>query len=365
MPTDDGSWLVRFFEWLLKLLGFKELPPGEPKVPDEGKVFPRDPPPPKRPEEGLETNGRGRVTVDPDADPIPNPEELAMTYDLKFNDYLIPHEPGHATCDWPEDMPVAVTWHWTAGWTNESCRDVIGGTNPTRKGKASAHVCIGRSFEEGIDRYVPLERASYHAGVNQTLRWDGQPKTKRAEQGALTAVGIETTNVGYERNGVPAKEDWVLSASENGKVEWKIQPWTEEQIEMMIAYGRYIVEKFPHIKPEDHHGHSDICPGYKYDVETFPWRRVLQGIYPGEKILDIWTPFLLVTQRQRALVDLGYDLGKYGPNKDGIDGDWGRTADGALRDFQVDHALVENGYWTVFVARVVFTELMKAGKPLP
>ena len=66
----------------------------------------------------------------------------------------------------------------------------------------------------------------------------------------------------------------------------------------------------------------------------------------------MWSPFLLVEQRQQALIDLGYDLGKWG-----ADGDWGRASDAALRDFQIDNGMVENGMWTTFVSKAIYRAL--------
>ena len=72
---------------------------------------------------------------------------------------------------------------------------------------------------------------------------------------------------------------------------------------------------------------------------------------------DVWTPFLSVKQRQKALVELGYDLGNFGPDNDGVDGSWGRASDAALLDFQETHSLFPNGHWTTFVCREVFKKL--------
>jgi len=124
----------------------------------------------------------------------------------------------------------------------------------------------------------------------------------------------------------------------------RVQPWTEEQIFMMITVGKEIVARWPGIGVRDHHGHHDICPGYKQDVAGFPFARVLRGIYDDDTIPDVWTPLWLPRQRQEALVALGYDLGR-----SGVDGDWGRFSDAALRRFQRQHGMLENGMWTSFV----------------
>jgi N-acetyl-anhydromuramyl-L-alanine amidase AmpD len=115
---------------------------------------------------------------------------------------------------------------------------------------------------------------------------------------------------------------------------------------MMIEVGREIVACWPQIGPDDHHGHHDICPGYKVDPIAFPFARVLAGIYPGRAIVDHWTPTRTVAQRQRALMAAGYDVGPFG-----ADGSWGPGSLGALKRFQDAHGLVVNGYWSTFVSR--------------
>jgi len=306
------------------------------------------------------------VTSDPSTSPVEVPLPSPVTevtevmvvsdpeaeWNLSFNDHLIPVEPGHAVSSgWgtPTKAPVGITWHWTATWDLATCRRILGGADPLRKGDASAHYCVGLSFEEGIDRYVHLENRSWHAGVGQEYRWDGQPLIDRSWIGARSTVGIETVNIGYARNGVEAGENWIKSASPSGKHILLIPPWTEEQIQMMVTLGRHIVEQFPGIRPEDHHGHSDICPGRKTDVLGFPFARVLRGIYQDDSIPDIWTPYLTVEGRQRALIDLGYDLGP-----SGADGDWGRMSEGALVAFQRAQGMEGDGTWTVFVSRLIY-----------
>ena len=42
----------------------------------------------------------------------------------------------------------------------------------------------------------------------------------------------------------------------------------------------------------------------------------------------------LVKHLQKTLVTLGYDLGTYGPEKDGVDGAFGKLTETAVNDFQ-------------------------------
>lgn len=88
--------------------------------------------------------------------------------------FRIPLEEGQAVSPgWTAatgHRPVAVTWHWTATWDLAKCGRLLGGADALRRGLASAHYAVGRSFAEGVHRYVSLEDRSWHAGKNQTVR---------------------------------------------------------------------------------------------------------------------------------------------------------------------------------------------------
>ncbi len=270
----------------------------------------------------------------------------AASTDFEYNEHLIPLESGHSVSKgwtgWTDKEPKGVTWHWTAGKTIESCRKLLGGPNAERKGVASAHYCVGRSHDEGVDIYVGLENRSWHAGVEQKLRWDGKPSNSRTK-GSRSTIGVETVNVGYARSGFPAKPDWIEVTDTNCKWVMKVQPWTDEQMEMMIDVGKRITARWPHIQPRDHHGHHDICPGYKSDVGGFDFAKLLRGIYNDNDIADVWTPLRSVKSRQRALIKLGYDLGEWAD-----DGHWGDYSAKALEDFQRDSDSTVIGFWTTF-----------------
>lgn len=51
-----------------------------------------------------------------------------------------------------------------------------------------------------------------------------------------------------------------------------------------------------------------------------------------------------VKQWQQGLVDLGYNLGAYGPKRDGVDGDWGGLSRTALLKFQREHRVQATGW---------------------
>lgn len=254
--------------------------------------------------------------------------------------------------------PHAVTWHWTVTWDLALCRRVLGGANAERKGIASAHYGVGRSFAEGVDRYVSLENRSWHAGKSQTLRWDGRAAAGPDDKGSRTSIGVETVNIGAAVDGVKAGPDWIRTATPDGRP-IRVQPWTGEQVQMMIAVGKEIVLRWPGIGVRDHHGHHDICPGYKIDVCGFPFARVLRGIYNDPTIPDVWSPLETVQQRQRALMAMGFDLGAAG-----ADGVWGKRSAAALKAFQQQHGMVVNGYWSTFVCWKLHDALAAQGESL-
>lgn len=279
---------------------------------------------------------------------------------FEIRDALIPIAEGHAVDrGWPVETggrPHGVTWHWTATRTLEECRRLIGGEEPSRRGRASAHYAVGRSFTEGVERYVELDNRSWHAGKHQTLRWDGRPCHGPQHKGARTTIGVETVNLGHARRGLEAAPDWLAAASPSGWWQVRVQPWSEEQIEMMIAVGKEIQQRWPHLGPDDHHGHHDLCPGYKVDVVGFPFARVLRGIYGDPGLADVWSPFWTLRQRRRALQNLGYDVSSEQPRQ------WRRTHRLSLKRFQRDQGLVEDGMWTVSVSRRAHALLLERGE---
>lgn len=278
------------------------------------------------------------------------------------DDHLIPLQPGQSVSrgwtQWTEGRPQGVTWHWTATNDLATCRRLLGGANALRRGVASAHYGIGRSFAEGVDRYVTLENRSWHAGVNQKLRWDGT-RSNAHTSGARGCIGVETVNIGYARDGHPAEIDWIAAADTNCRWVMKVQPWPAEQFEMMTAVGKEIIARWPHIPYRHHHGHHDLCPGYKQDVAGFDFASLLRAIYDDPTIPDVWSRLWLPVQRQRALISLGYDLG---PSAD--DGDWGRLSQHGLLRFQKDTGADEAGYWTTFTCWDVYDALRARGQKI-
>lgn len=94
-------------------------------------------------------------------------------------------------------------------------------------------------------------------------------------------------------------------------------------------------------------GHFDVgkpaCPGDWLEQ----WVRHTRGEPMPDPMIAPYAMVQLrsIGDRQRALVMLGYDLGPYGPERDGVDGVWGEASKGALLAFQFSAGLVVDGRW--------------------
>lgn len=286
------------------------------------------------------------------------PADSSLPFVLR-NDHLIPLEKGQAVNrSWPDvhqNQPKGVTWHWSAGGSLAGLRATIGGSKAARKGEASAHYGVGRTYKEGVDRYVGVENRSWHAGKNQLHRWDGDALSGDDDKATRSTIGIETVGVGPAGGTIKAQPDWIPVWAATCKHALLVQPWPEEEIHMMIAVAREIQAAWPHLTWRDHHGHEDLCPSYKQDVAGFPFARVLRAVY-GAEVPDLWTSLRTLQGRQRVLMALGYELGR-----SGADGDWGSKSQTALQAFQKACGLPQTPYWTTFVAQRAWDELHARG----
>ena len=275
---------------------------------------------------------------------------------------MIPVEPGQAVVDgWsatPFGKPVGVTMHWAVTPSLHTCTRIIGGANAARKGAASAHYGVGRTYEEGAARYVSLDAQSFHCQAGQLLRWDGRRMETKKFSGIRTTIGIETVHMGYAEPGEVAADRYIKAATVTG-VPMEVQLWTDEQIDMLVAVGKEIINRWSGITVRDWHGHSDLAPKRKIDVTGFPFARLLRRVYDDDLIPDVWTLFHSNEARQKALVALGYPLAPYG-----ADGDWGSVSTRGLKAFQRDNGMVANGYWSTFTCWMVYDVLSVKGKTI-
>jgi hypothetical protein len=65
----------------------------------------------------------------------------------------------------------------------------------------------------------------------------------------------------------------------------------------------------------------------------------IERVFQGKTKLGPGSPKGAVKKIQQLLLERGYDLGDFGPNKDGVDGKWGDKTSAAVKQFRVDENL--------------------------
>lgn len=91
------------------------------------------------------------------------------------------------------------------------------------------------------------------------------------------------------------------------------------------------------------------CPGDEVEYYIRAKRGEKVGEFSGFEYIEAGInkddPFDTWEERQRVLYILGYDLGSYGSNGDGVDGKPGSSTRQAIEDFQSDKKIVVDGLW--------------------
>lgn len=87
--------------------------------------------------------------------------------------------------------------------------------------------------------------------------------------------------------------------------------------------------------------HYDITRSTKRALTSprFVGDATLETVFKGTITLQAGSPNASVTKVQQALIDRGYDLGTFGPKKDGVDGKYGDKTSEAVMKFKVDENL--------------------------
>lgn len=105
------------------------------------------------------------------------------------------------------------------------------------------------------------------------------------------------------------------------------------------------------------YGHHDFgkpaCPGFALTA-------LIETLRAEPDVLAALTP-LTVEEWQRALVRLGYDLGRFGPELDGVDGEWGGRSAVSLVAFQRSRGVPRTGLRDAHTARQVAHALQERG----
>jgi len=98
--------------------------------------------------------------------------------------------------------------------------------------------------------------------------------------------------------------------------------------------------------------------GLSLDFSTLPKDIKISDIIDNQDNRDLITRGARgesVEEFQKILRDLGYDLGEFGPNGDGVDGKFGRMTKEAIKSFQRDHGLEVDGIIGINTATALST----------
>ena len=87
--------------------------------------------------------------------------------------------------------------------------------------------------------------------------------------------------------------------------------------------------------------HYDVTRSTKRRLTSprFVGDATLETVFKGTTTLQAGSPKASVMKVQQALLDRGYDLGEFGPNKDGVDGKYGDKTGQAVMKFKTDENL--------------------------
>ncbi|WP_159565065.1 N-acetylmuramoyl-L-alanine amidase [Budvicia diplopodorum] len=186
-----------------------------------------------------------------------------------------------------EPRVLFLVFHYTAGDFPTS-REILTGDN------VSVHYLIDtepdtQNGQPIALQLVPESMRAWHAGASY---WRGRTNLND------TSLGIEIVNLGFNK----AK----------GIGHW--QPFTDSQIELVIAVSRDIIQRNG-IAAVNVVGHSDISPGRKVDPgPLFPWEKLADagvGAWPDAQTVNRY----LIQRRSEAAIDvkaLQNNLSRYG-----------------------------------------------------
>ncbi len=168
------------------------------------------------------------------------------------------------------------------------------------------------------DPTYPRRRLQIHRLVDETQRAWHAGRSYWAGSTSLNArsIGIEIVNAS---RCVDIDPDLEPNTPANQRCEF--QEFAPEQIELVIAVCRDILERNPNIDPEDVVGHGDIAPDRRIDPgPTFPWRTLYEhgiGAWPDDATVaqylarfEAEPPNIPILQR--ALAAYGYEIEETG-----------------------------------------------------
>lgn len=216
------------------------------------------------------------------------------------------------------DMPAEVQSeridHLVIHFTGESYAESMRLLTQRTQIPVSAHYLVPAPD----DPTYPRRRLQVHRLVDEAQRAWHAGRSYWAGSTSLNArsIGIEIVNTSRCTNIDPELEP---DTPANQRCEF--HEFAPEQIELVVALARDILERNPNIDPEDVVGHGDIAPDRRIDPgPTFPWRTLYDngiGAWPDDETVALYvtrfrTEPLDISRLQRALTAYGYEVAETG-----------------------------------------------------
>lgn len=127
-----------------------------------------------------------------------------------------------------------------------------------------------RSTEYGYHYMIDRDGSHYDSAPPEKIVWHSAGNKL---VGNKNSVGICIMNVGYERDGVPAKQNWITGKYPNANKTGKWEPYTEASINKCVEICAELCKNY-NIPVSNIVGHSDIQnnksdPGPAFNLQNF------------------------------------------------------------------------------------------------
>ncbi|MBM7582832.1 N-acetyl-anhydromuramyl-L-alanine amidase AmpD [Caldicoprobacter guelmensis] len=215
------------------------------------------------------------------------------------------------------------------------------------------HAAAQRATPQQIHEWH-LQRGWLGAGYNVYVRKDGSVWELRP----LWAVGAHAEGVNFESIGVCAEGMYHPSDSQLYDREMP-----QKQFDALVKVVKDLMEEYPSIKWIKGHnqveGAATACPG-----SFFPLQEIVMSATNNSNIEEVDVMKKgdrgpAVERLQRLLIELGYQLPKYG-----VDGVFGAETEAAVNAFKKSAGLPQNGIVDVTTVIAMAEKLLQSKKSL-
>ena len=246
------------------------------------------------------------------------------------------------------DGRASLPRHSTKRWKKRDVSRILG---------AAVHHTAGGDVPENTAAYhvgkdIPALAYTFYIPKSGTVWWANELDAKTWSQGGRTSPDVDGDGDVDSTDGAGDANGRFLAIVLGGSFDSKWnktgqEPTGEQVLALLSLWGHLVghsrVQGWPpelfnalgHLRMADLWTHADFgkiaCPGRTITdllVALRTHREVARST-------EDW---------QRALVAAGYDLGKWGPKRDGVDGDWGSTSRDAIISFQRSAGLEPSGH---------------------